>query len=133
MKKMSEDTKISFDYHDYHEIDYPAIGQALQKIDAARYELTAAQNNLVKLLDGIESDYTLQRFREFYTAGGVTASDWEANYNSHKDRYLDPQPIKVRGQLRVVGREPWLLSDPVKPPERYRLKQQMEYVYPKRN
>jgi hypothetical protein len=120
MKKMPQRGKVLNDYDSYS-FDYEDIRIALQGVDGARNNLIAAQNNLVTILNRLDSDYTIQRFREFYAGGGVTAEDWEANYNSHKDRYVEPQPIKLR-QLRVVGKRS--LPDPVKPTKRYRLKKQ---------
>lgn len=85
----------------YEEAEYraqykSAVADALRRIDRAREELIAAQNQLSETLGGA-NDYTRQAFADFYRAGGVTTRDWHL-YAAGRFR----STTASRGQLRVV-------------------------------
>ena len=74
-----------------------AITEALDRIDRARDELIAAQNNLCAMLDG-SNDCARRMFAEFYRAGGVTARDWRL-HTAGRFRATTTS----RGQLRLIS------------------------------
>jgi hypothetical protein len=70
--------------------------RAMQRIDKARNQLVAAQNNLVSLLKGMQVGR--EEFCDFYDRGGCTADDWQAWI----DRKFRSKEKPSRGQLRLV-------------------------------
>lgn len=84
------------------EFEYLHVREALARIDRARQNLIKAQNGLARLVHNFDNPYSTRRFEEFYAQGGVTADEWKAYHDDHKDRYVRDNPdIRVR-QLRVV-------------------------------
>ena len=86
-------------FWEYHELYYPQILKALKRVDRARSQLIAVQNNLVEVLRE-NNDYAKQKFSEFYAAGGVTAYDWQAYYTG--GCHYPNKALISRGQLRMV-------------------------------
>jgi hypothetical protein len=74
------------------------ILKALKRVDRARANLIAAQNNLATVVTGA-NDYTRETFGRFYNAGGVTADDWKVDLGTSKYQRSDKI---ARGQLRLV-------------------------------
>jgi hypothetical protein len=52
-----ERDKVFIEFWEWSELHYPAISKALQRIDRARANLVAAQNNLVALLREMNNEY----------------------------------------------------------------------------
>lgn len=74
------------------------ILKALKRVDRARENLIEAQNNLATVVTGAD-DCTRNMFVRFYSAGGVTSQDWQADLDTSM---FQRTQRTSRGQLRLV-------------------------------